>query len=476
MNCKSRNFKREVMSVLALCVLCCMYFSCAKDTDEFSVSESNTNVLNHKLYYFGSDTDFEKLQDVNIMQQKIDMKHIATEKELSAIIEKENSSCILFVGNDVDIRKGVIDDLRNSGTIVTQINKSDGTVAPLPFDMDANGQLIPSKNNSTYVNNSRTNEVSLVSHLSVNGERKMLASLFEDMEQADMKQAVTKIFEWAERKNKDVENKNPSKSANKVLVFPLDFEIHWQWVGDYTINTQMYSAETPDYNIFSNAGRHEYPHASIFEHSYVANPYTGGGYPHTWVVDQIQNAQWPRTYAPQANDPDQTPFYTSLRKYSPLNSSNGTSDGSSGSQTYGFNVGAGIDNSGPSGGAGFDWSHTTDWSFPACQINTYHNLNTEVFQVVYDVDHTGSWAGNSVAAENYTIYANTPHPIFINDSSCTFFPMMYFINMVSQHGGDRSLHVSVEFFSSSGPTIRWWHYHRGYFVDQSDVTYYSQNL
>ncbi|MCH2195850.1 hypothetical protein [Kordia sp.] len=349
--------------------------------------------------------------------------------------------------------------------------------------MDSNGQITPSinENNSNYLNNPDKNEFSLVSYLSVNGERKMLASLLGDMKQADMKQAITKILEWGEQKNKDGEQKNKD-TENKSNVpsgtkeHDVDLEIYWPYVGDFTINTSMYSAPTPNYLISDNNGMHEYPQTSIFQHSYIATPYMYNDYPFTWVVDEIHNYQWPRTYRPANNDPDQTPFYTSIREYSPLNPSNGTSDGSSGSETFGFSLGGDISKDGPSIGASFQWAHTTDWSKPACQVNTYHNANSEYFHAMYDVDETGSWADNSVSAKNYTIYANTPHPVLTNDSSVTFFPMAYFMNMVSlDGGGDRSLCVSIEFFNSNYPTFRWWHYHRGYYIDSNYYTsHYAQ--
>ncbi|MCH2195849.1 hypothetical protein [Kordia sp.] len=119
---KTNVFKRYRLVIPKLCFVLFLGLLSSCQNDETIPHEdqsvTNVDVSNYKIYYFGNDTDFEKMKGPSFSQQGVDMTQISSEKELSNIIEKEDKSFMLFVGKDIDIRKGMVDDLRNSGTIV----------------------------------------------------------------------------------------------------------------------------------------------------------------------------------------------------------------------------------------------------------------------------------------------------------------------------------------------------------------------
>lgn len=441
-----KKYNKGLCLVLLTLFSCLTLTFCSKDMDEASLVEVASAMDAKSLYFYGSDAEFEKFKGVEIT-------HINTKQELNNIAQTAGNSFALFVGKDVDVRSGAIDDFRNSGVLVTKLKEKIAEPKKLPAQARL---IVEEKSNTANSSNTEINleeQFQLVSYLSVNGAHKILGSTFERIDVA-----VPEILAWSREKMKEKDNYNISKSGTKTRETALDFDYMWNNVGDFGLNTEIFSADTDGYMLNDGSGNSEHPHMNIFEHKITATPRTHTSYPASWTVGNIQVIQEP-IQTSQVN--------YSLREFSPLNSSNGVLDGSSGSDSFGYGIDFGFGVDGPDVGGGLDWSHSTDWSIPACQINTYHNTANELFHVMYLIDPNGSWSGNSVTAENYTYYANNGYPSTPYFTSFLDHPMTYFVNMVSDNDLDRDLLIVLD----TNRVMKLWKYHGGYFDNPNNNTY-----
>jgi hypothetical protein len=451
MTSKYNNFFNKGSFMILLILLSSLLFTyCSSDIDEDTSSvEFNTTTYGKSLYFYGSDAEFEKLKGV-------EMTHISTKQELNNINQNSGNSIALFVGKDIDVRSGIINDFRNSGILVTQLEKEIATPKKLPAQSRL---LIEEKSNSkaTSMDNTTNDEqLHFVTYLSVNGAHKILGSVFDNMEQA-----VPRIIEWEEKKRTETPNLNFDKSGNKTCVLALDWDFIWNQVGDFGLDTEVFKADTPGYMLNNGSGTQEYADTFIYEHKIVATPTNPN---QTWSVGNIQVIQ-----EPEYNDFTGIPLDFSLREYSPLNSDNGVLDGRTGSDSFGYGLDFGIEATGGSIGSSFDWSHTTDWSIPACQVKTFHNAVSELFKVMYDVDSNGAWSGSSVTAENYTYYATNADAVGYWENY-HHAPTVYFVHMAPNNHVDKDLYI----YADANGVLKVWQYHSGYFDNPNDNTYYSQ--
>lgn len=432
-------------------ISCLTFTACSNDIDEIYDVEPITNSVTKNLYFYGTDVELAKLNDV-------DFSHIKTEKQLKDLVELNSNPYVLIVGEEIDIRSGIIDDLRNSGILITQLEGEKTEKKPIPEQTMSLLKIGSVQNEADSSGDVQANlEDKLLyftSYLFINGERKILDSSFENM-----KQAVSGILQWEEEKKEDSKGINFTKStSNKVREVNLAIDIYWSGVANFSIDTEVYKTNTSGYMLNTGSGSSEYARTYIYEHNITATPtnYAYSG----WTVDDVQIWQ-------QLGD-DYAPMDFSLREYSPINSSNGVLSGSSGSDSWGYNVNVGIASDGISGGGGLDWSHSTDWSYPACQINTYHDPANEIFNVLYDVDPNGSWAGNSVTVKDYTIYSHNGL-LWGADMTYTTIPMSYITKISSSaYNYDKVLHVMAQYSK-----LRVWKFPYGYNNPAYSYTEYS---
>jgi hypothetical protein len=392
MNYKPKNLFNKGSAMILITLLTCLTLTfCSRDMDDASIMEVESIVDAKSLYFYGSDADFEKFEGV-------DMTRITSEEELNAITKTAGNSYALFVGKDIDVRSGIVDDLRNSGVLVAQLNEE----VIEPKKLSAQAQLLkevtPSNDDKTRTLDIEKNlvddELSFTTYLSVNGRHKTLISMSENIEQA-----VTSILEWSEKKTvEESEEMIPSKSGNKTLVFTLDVDFIWSGVADFNISTFANKADTEGYLINDGSGNKEYPSMFIFDHKITMASQSG-----SYRANDLQIVQQPY------GEIDSEWHESSLREYFPVNGDNGVLNGRTGSDSYGYgiNSGGGFSLAGPdfNVGTSFDWSHSTDWSIPACQVKVYHSLADEIFHAQYDIDPMGSWAYQTITAESYTYYA-----------------------------------------------------------------------
>jgi hypothetical protein len=262
-----------------------------------------------------------------------------------------------------------------------------------------------------------------------------------------MELAIPHILEWGEEKVEESKEAIPSKSKTNKLAMNWDFT--WGGLANFSIDTEVFQADTDGYILNDGTGSQEYPDMFIYEHKISARSTNS-----SFNINDIQIIQRPLTSS----------FYDhSLREFSPINGDNGVLNGRTGSDSFGYgvNYGGGFDLTGPSvnAGASFDWSHSTDWSIPACQVLTHHDPSLERFHVQYSVDPNGAWNNQSVTAENYTYYASSEFANYIAPSYYRV-PITYFVNL-SSSGSDRSLMIYMNSNSEMVVTL----YHRGYFGD-----------
>jgi hypothetical protein len=180
-------FKKGILLTKAVMLSCVLFTSCIKDIDD-PVVDVNASVVAKSLYFYGSDAEFDKLQGV-------DMKRITNKGELSNIMNATNTIQALFVGKDIDIRTGTIDDLRNSGVLVTQFEEEVITQKELSphATLIKGGTFNPE--NALSTEKSLEDELLLTTYISVNGNRTILGGLYDNMEQA-----VPHILQWGEEK------------------------------------------------------------------------------------------------------------------------------------------------------------------------------------------------------------------------------------------------------------------------------------
>lgn len=426
-------------------VLCCIIFtSCSNELENLSVAETETSLLSKNIYFYGSDVEFEKLQTE-------EMKYVNDEEQLRHINKTESNSYILFVGKDIDIRSGFVNDLRNSGILVTQLVYGSDQVKNEITHHESimiKAPVSNSKNNSRVKDNLHENLLLFTTYLSVNGTHEILGSATQNIEEL-----ISEIIEWEEKKLTESRKISVGKSSSSpTLETAMNFSFNWTDRAMFAIDTEVYHAKTNGYILNNGSQSFEYPDTFIYEHKITATPTNPNG---TWTVGNIQVIQ----YADYQNFPS-LPLDTSLRQYSPLNSSNGVLDGSSGSDSFGYGLNFGIDPSGGSLGSAFDWSHSTDWSIPACQVNTFHNPSNEIFHVMYQIDPNGSWNGNSVTAENYTYYSTNFASVGFNPSY-HHNPTKYFVNMKSTDNNVADRDFWVKMNSSGQMLVRL--YYWGYF-------------
>ena len=326
---------------------------------------------------------------------------------------------MLFIGSDVDVRSGFVNTLRNSGIVVSQLSGKGSDDLKNPFNDPSfleNSKLFTEsqkakmkelknkKSNENFSSDNKVPELRLTSYLrNINGDKKILSGSF-----ADFKQAVEKITKWREDKNKEkvaakmqsesssgedlVEEEEPVEVQHIWYLLDDDFDGLGTNYGSFTFTNKSSIGDNGDYSINVNGVSRPYPYTNLFEHKVVADPadfYT------------ITKAEM-RTYASDWSY--ESKYKYRLEEYHPLNSSNGPLSGASGSTTYGFSSGVGLSQS-PDASLGFDWSSTTDWSRPACEISTSHNTGPwPVFAATYDIDRTGTWAGDTVTAEGSSAF------------------------------------------------------------------------
>lgn len=443
-----KKYNKGLCLVLLTLFSCLTLTFCSRDMEDASLVEVESAMDAKSLYFYGSDADFEKFKGVEIT-------HINTKQELNNIIQTAGNSFALFVGKDVDVRSGAIDDFRNSGVLVTKLKEKIVEPKKLP----AQARLIVEKKSST-ANSSNTEmnvseQFQLVSYLSVNGAHKMLGSTFERIDVA-----VPEILAWSREKMKEKDNYNISKSGTKTRETALDFDYTWNQVCDYSLDLEVFKAPTDGYMLNNGSGTQEYPDVFIYEHKLTALPIT----PNTWSITSLQVIQ-----EPEYNNYSALTIDYSLREYSPLNSSNGVLDGSSGSDSFGYGLDFGIESTGGSIGSSFDWSHTTDWSIPACQVNTYHNPSQEIFNVQYAIDPNGSWNGNSVTAENYTYYATNAEPEGYWESYYHV-PVSYYVTTLSNTHPDKDLYILAD----ADQKLKVWKYHSGFGANNPEAITYEE--
>ncbi|KAB8151243.1 hypothetical protein EZY14_019505 [Kordia sp. TARA_039_SRF] len=446
MNYKPKNLFNKGSAMILITLLTCLTLTfCSRDMDDASIMEVESTVDAKSLYFYGSDADFEKFEEV-------DMTQITSEGELNAITKTAGNSYALFVGKDIDVRSGIIDNLRNSGILVTQLEEAITEPKKLPAQaLRIKGNKISGTTAKNVATGEPLNdeEFLLTTYLSVSGERKMLGSIFDDMEEA-----VPHILNWREEKLEERENANISKSGNKVRKLAMNWDFTWGGLANFSIDTEVFQADTDGYVLNDGTGTQEYPDVFIYEHK-ISTVSTNSSY----NVNDIQIIQ----------DPLISSVYDhSLREYSPLNGDNEVLNGRTGSDSFGYSVSYGLDVSGPSVSAGLDWSHSTDWSIPACQVLTHHDPSQELFHVQYDVDPFGAWNNQSVSAENYTYFASSEFANYIAPSYYRV-PMTYFFDLYAPSEGDqgyRSLLIYMNSNSEMNVTL----YHRGYFGDGRSTT------
>jgi hypothetical protein len=250
-----------------------------------------------------------------------------------------------------------------------------------------------------------------------------------------------------------------SKSLNKVRKKAMNWNFTWGGLANFSIDTEIYQGDTDGYMLDDGTGNQEYPDMFIYDHK-VSVRSTNSSY----NVNDIQVIQVAST---------SDFFDQSLREYSPLNGDNGVLNGRTGSDSFGYGIsyGGGFDLTGPNVnyGASFDWSHSTDWSIPACQVKTHHDPSVEKFHVQYDIDPFGAWNSQSVAAENYTYFATSAGANYIAPSYYHV-PITYFFDLYAPsqglESGQRSLYVYMNGNSQMDVTL----YHRGYFGNGRSTT------
>lgn len=445
--------KKGSMFTLVLMLSCLIFTSCNKDMDDLSVAEPDTSESATSIYFYGSDAEFAELQGVEITP-------ISTEEQLEHISKTAEDFYALFVGKEIDVREGLVNNLRNAGILVTQLEgnsaKKSSDLAPeLTVQPVLPENEISDGNSASDVDESFDfNQLHFTTYLSVNGLHKMLGGTFESMEQA-----VPKILEWREKKLKENTEASSLKSTSGDITqkVALDIDFTWSGVMSIGLNTEVFLSKTPGYMLNDGSGDREYPDMLLYDHKLAVTPSSANNY----SVNNIQTIQEPAV-------DDNVWFFNSLRGYSPLNSSNGVLSGRTGSDSWGYSVsasvGVGLDGPNYSNTVGADWSHSTDWSVPACQVNTYHNLSTEVFHAMYIVDPWGAWSTTTVSVENYAYYA------------CSYFNMeprhydirpMYFAQVYSTQYN----HVKDVIFHLSHEKIHVWKYHSGYFNDPNNYDY-----
>ena len=455
MNYKPKNLFNKGSAMILITLLTCLTLTfCSRDMDDASIMEIESTVDAKSLYFYGSDAEFEKFEDVEMTQ-------ITSEEELNAITKTVGNSYALFVGKDINVGSGIIDDLRNSGVLVAQLHEE----ATEPKKSSGQSQLLQ-KIASSNDESARTldmeknlvdDELCFTTYLSVNGRHKTLISMSENIEQA-----VTSILEWSEKKKvEESEEMIPSKSGNKTLVTNLELDFIWSGVADFTIGSKGYRADTQGYFINNGSGNQEFPSMHIMDHI-ITMKSTNGSY----RANDLHILQQP--------DVTNSGFESSLREYFPVNGDNGVLNGRTGSDSYGY----GIDISGSYGlspslnvGTSFDWSHSTDWSIPACQVKTYHSLPSEIFHAQYDIDPMGSWAYQTITAEGYTYYATRG----ANRNNKYLLPTTYALGLYDpSQGSSGHKTLLVELSSDSGVDVGYINgaYVNRYYVSLIDISGY----
>ncbi|MEM6685683.1 MAG: hypothetical protein AAF617_07845 [Bacteroidota bacterium] len=442
MKFKTKNYSKH-LSVYILLVLCSFmtFTSCSNDVDDVIVTTPEANELSKSLYFYGSESEFEKFQDV-------EMTHITSVSALESISTTQQGSYALFVGKDIDVRSGLIDNLRNSGVLVTQLEGE--VVVPKEFSTQIaliNEETLSSEESGSGVVDTslEEDEFLLTTYFTVNREREILGSIFESTSEA-----VSYILEWSDKKSEETrEAFTTEKTSSKVRRKAMGWGFTWGGLANFAIRTEIFEAQTPNYII----DQQEYPTMFIYDHV-VSVISTNSSY----KVDNLQIIQ---------NPISASGLRTSLREFYPLNGDNGVLDGRTGSDSYGYgfgtngNIGADGFSSGVS--TSHDWSHTTDWSIPACQVRTYHDVSQNKFHVMYDVDTSGSWSGQSVSAENYTYYAyHNANSVSPTQGYYEDIPITYYYSLHNPSAGsDGYRDLLVQLNSNSIMTITL--YHRGYF-------------
>lgn len=389
---------------IVILVLILSFSSCSED-DFLETHEIVSDVKSTKLFFYGNQEDFSKLNDseVAFFDSKEALKEAVSGKD----------DYLLFVGSDVDVRSGIINTLRNSGIVVSQLSgKGSADLENLfndPSFLENNKlftesqkakmkELKNKKSNENFSSDNKVPELRLTSYLrNINEDKKIIGGSF-----ANFKQAVEKITEWREDKNKEkAAAKMQSKSSSGYSVVEEEPEEiqhiwsvregDWSGVGDsygtFSVTNKSSIANNGDYSINVNGTSRPYPFTNVFGHKIVADP---GDY---YTVTQASMITEQREWGPEYE------YEFRLEEYHPLNSSNGVLSGSSGSTTYGFSADIGLAQD-PGGSFGFDWSSTTDWSRPACEISTFHRTGPYPwYYATYDIDRTGTWAGHTVTAE-----------------------------------------------------------------------------
>lgn len=394
---------------IVILVLILSFSSCSED-DFLETHEIVSGVKSTKLFFYGSQEDFSKLNDSEVA-------FFDSEEALQKAVSGKDDY-LLFVGSDVDVRSGIVNTLRNSGIVVSQLSgKGSADLENLfndPSFLENNKlftesqkakmkELKNKKSNENFSSDNKVPELRLTSYLrNINGDKKIIGGSF-----ADFKQAVEKITEWREDKNKEkVVAKMQSESSSEHSVEeeePAEIQHIWyvrdgDWsgvgtsYGTFSFTNKLSIANNGDYSINVNGTSRPYPYTNVIGHKIVADP--GEYYTVTNAIMISEPRHWSPGYA----------YKYRLEEYHPLNSSNGVLSGSSGSTTYGFSAGIGLAKD-PSGTLGLDWSSTTDWSRPACEISTLHNTGPfPWFYATYDIDRTGTWAGDTVTAEGSSAF------------------------------------------------------------------------
>ena len=396
---------------IVILVLILSFSSCSED-DFLETHEIVSDVKSTKLFFYGNQEDFSKLNDseVAFFDSKEALKEAVSGKD----------DYLLFVGSDVDVRSGIINTLRNSGIVVSQLSgKGSADLENLfndPSFLENNKlftesqkakmkELKNKKSNENFSSDNKVPELRLTSYLrNINGDKKIIGGSF-----ANFKQAVEKITEWREDKNKEkaaAKMQSESSSGEYFVEEEEPVEIQHLWVihdyydwadgdafGMFSFTNKSSIGHNGDYSINVNGTSRPYPYTNVFGHKIVAYP---GDY---YTITKTRMM----TLAFEVNS-DENKYKYRLEEYNPLNSSNGVLSGSSGSITYGFSAGLGLAQD-SSGSLGFDWSSTTDWSRPACEVSVGHNTGPwPWFHALHDINRYGNWEGDTVTSEGSSAF------------------------------------------------------------------------
>ena len=453
-----KNYTKQLYSSMGskmtmLLMACCLLFvSCQENEEELNnlrVEEPPLKINTNNLYYYGNNSDFEKFRDMNVI-------HLRTDAELQEAFSVKNNSYALFVGSGIDVRSGLVDEIRNSGIPVTKIQAASTSPAALEraknLSSPASDQDVNDAGLQSATSGLDSEKLSLTTYQSVNGQRAMLASIAENIEEA-----VPAILEWSEKERENARLADVTvSSTGKTREQAMNFGFSWPGLANFSVDTEIYKAPTDGYMLNNGSSTVEFPDVFIYEHKLTVTPTDTDN---SFKYGDIQVIQEPYYSYPA--------YQYVLREWSPLNSSNGVLSGRTGSDSFGYGLDFGIDATGGSIGSSFDWTHTTDWSIPASQINTYHDPSQEKFHVMYDIDGNGSWAGNSATAECYTYYAaSDPIAPLYTPTSYDYVPVEYRCHFLKNNAANnRTLRFELEPTGDMFVTA----YYKGYYTDQYDI-------